>query len=298
MSGEGAWMAESEGAGGWMCGDCGAPVADTLCRRCGSSVVPAVSASQGPVPASCPRCGADLITRGLAGLAAGASPQPCPICGADLAGALGKPGADMSPARPSALRSPMALPLRPVIAPVRRGFSERASVGWTLSRRCYELMKAQPGLLAVPAISTVVIVVVFLLASVIARALPGILELVWILAAVAILGAVSAGGQAVIVVRVGAVIHGGRCTNKEAFAAVVPKWKILAQWGAISLTVATLIRGLERGRGVLGFVLRLVGLAAAVAWSALTFFMVPVIVFEDVTIRQAFSRSRMLVRDS
>lgn len=185
-----------------------------------------------------------------------------------------------------------------MVAPMRRSFSERVAVGWMLSKRCFELMKTQPGLLAVPAISTAVIVVVFLLASVIAQALPGILKLLWVVAAVGVLGGIAAGGQAVIVARVGALLHGGTCTNKEAFATVAPKWKVLAQWGAMSVTAAALIRGLERGRGVLGFLLRLVGLAAAVAWSALTFFMVPVIVFEDVTIRQAFSRSRQLIRQT
>lgn len=252
------------GSSGWVCGGCGAPVVDVsarFCGRCASHVVPATPATAGAG-------GAVPSTAGVT--AAGPSPF----------GSLGMSAS------------------RPVPASRRLGFSERVGVGWTLSKRCFELMKTQPGLLAVPAISTAVIVVVFLLASVIAQALPGVLELVCVVVALGVLGGVAAGGQAVIVARVGAVLHGGSCTNKEAFAAVAPKWKVLAQWGAISVTVAALIRGLERGRGVLGFVLRLVGLAAAVAWSALTFFMVPVIVFEDVTIRQAFSRSRQLIRQT
>lgn len=138
-------------------------------------------------------------------------------------GALGSTRAGpawSSPPRPAATGP---APTRPPVAPVRRGFWERVTAGWELSVRCLQLMKAQPGLLAVPVISTVVIVVLFILAAVVASALPGILALLWWLAALGVMAGIGVGNQAVIVHRVGSVLHGGTCTNAQAFAAVVPQ---------------------------------------------------------------------------
>jgi len=189
-------------------------------------------------------------------------------------------------------------PLRTPITPVRRGFGERVSAGWQLSMRCVELTKAQPGLLAVPIISTGVIVFLCVLAAIVEAALPGIFALIWLLASLPVLAGIAVGGQAVIVHRVGVVLRGGMCTNAEALAAVVPKWRTLLAWGALSLSVGMAIRSLERRGGLLGLLLRIAGVALAIAWSALTFFVLPVIVFEDLAVRDAIHRSRQLVRDN
>lgn len=181
---------------------------------------------------------------------------------------------------------------------VRRGFWVRVQRGWELSMRCLELIRAQPGLVVVPVISSSAILVLLLLADVVGQALPGVLAFFWALLVLAALATLAVGGQAVIVHRVGTVLRGGSCTNGEALRAIAPKWRALAGWASVSLSVGVLIRSLESRRSVLGLVLRVVGFAAAVAWSALTFFMVPVIVFEDLGARAAFSRSRQLVRDN
>jgi len=164
--------------------------------------------------------------------------------------------------------------------------------------RCVELTKAQPGLLAVPIISTGVIVFLCVLAAIVEAALPGIFALIWLLASLPVLAGIAVGGQAVIVHRVGVVLRGGMCTNAEALAAVVPKWRTLLAWGALSLSVGMAIRSLERRGGLLGLLLRIAGVALAIAWSALTFFVLPVIVFEDLAVRDAIHRSRQLVRDN
>jgi len=282
-----------------------------FCTQCGAQVLD-------HEPLFCSSCGARLRFASEAEIARPGDPRPSvqptpPLLAAATdgwgagpdegvpSGALGVAEAAPAWTAPSPGPGPAAIgpaPIGPPVAPVRRGFWERVTAGWELSVRCLQLMKTQPGLLAVPVISTVVIVVLFILAAVVASALPGILALLWWLAALAVMAGIGVGGQAVIVHRIGSVLRGGTCTNAQAFAAVVPKWRTLLAWGAISLSVGVAIRSLERRGGLVGLVLRIVGVALAIAWSALTFFMVPVIVFEDLTVRDAIRRSRELVRDN
>lgn len=73
----------------------------------------------------------------------------------------------------------------------------------------------------------------------------------------------------------------------------------LAGWGLINGTVGVLISGLQSGGGqdgVLSIVLRVVGSLISLAWAAITFFVVPVIVFEGVGAVAAIKRSAAILR--
>lgn len=63
----------------------------------------------------------------------------------------------------------------------------------------------------------------------------------------------------------------------------------IAAWSAIAATVGLLVRWLEN-RGTIGA--KLVALVFAAGWSLMTFFVVPVIVFEDTSVTGMFSRSK------
>ena len=67
----------------------------------------------------------------------------------------------------------------------------------------------------------------------------------------------------------------------------------LLVWSLIAAIAGVIIRAIEESSDIGG---RVVALLFSVAWAVLTYFVVPVVVFEDVSVRGAFSRSGSLVR--
>lgn len=71
------------------------------------------------------------------------------------------------------------------------------------------------------------------------------------------------------------------------------KWPLLT-WAVIAAVVGILIRALEESNEI---VARIVAVVFALGWAVMTYFVVPVIVFEDVGVRGMFSRSGGLVKE-
>ena len=207
---------------------------------------------------------------------------------------------DVPPADAMASRPPRRDPAR-LIGSIDRSWSARLTRGVALVRVSLELMQQQPGLLAVPVASTGAVVVLFALASVATggslTGAEGLALLVWLVAFGA-MAAVATVGQAVITQRIMCHLNGERLSNSESLRAVTPRLSTLATWGCLNLAVGTFVRAIERGRGILGLVGRMVALIAVIAWSAATFFVVPVILFEGLGVSDAMRRSRELVRST
>jgi len=71
------------------------------------------------------------------------------------------------------------------------------------------------------------------------------------------------------------------------------KWQLLA-WAVIAAVVGVLIRAIEESSDIAGQILALV---FSLAWGVMTYFVVPVIVFEDRSVTGMFKRSGGIVRD-
>lgn len=181
---------------------------------------------------------------------------------------------------------------------IDRSWSARWRRGVALARISYDLLRSHTGLLWVPVLAASAVFGIFLVDMLVTLVLPSALALLFFLAAVGVAVTVAMLSQAVIVHRIGTVAEGGNETNAQALAAVLPKWRVLAAWGCLSFSVGVAIRFLERGRGPLGWFLRILAVAINVAWSAATFFVVPVILYEDLAVRPAIARSRQLLRAS
>ncbi|WP_159902406.1 DUF6159 family protein [Salinirussus salinus] len=67
----------------------------------------------------------------------------------------------------------------------------------------------------------------------------------------------------------------------------------LLLWSLLAAVVGVVIRAIEESSDIGG---KIVALLFSVAWAVVTYFVVPAIVFEDVSVRGAFSRSGSLVR--
>ena len=68
----------------------------------------------------------------------------------------------------------------------------------------------------------------------------------------------------------------------------------LLAWALIAAVVGVLVRALEESNEL---VARIVAVVFALGWAVMTYFVVPVVVFEDVGVRGMFSRSGGLVRE-
>lgn len=88
--------------------------------------------------------------------------------------------------------------------------------------------------------------------------------------------------------------HGETPSVRDGLAAAwEQKWKLLT-WAIIAAIVGVVIRAIEESNETAG---RLLAAVFGLAWGVLTYFVVPVVVFEDTSVRGMFSRSGALVKD-
>jgi hypothetical protein len=103
---------------------------------------------------------------------------------------------------------------------------------------------------------------------------------------------VSVVSHATIIARVMARFHGRSVTNVEAARAALTKSPQLLAWAFINYVVISILRNIGN-RGILGF---LVGALLRAGWMLASFFVVPVILFEDKGAIASIKRSVQLCR--
>ncbi len=86
---------------------------------------------------------------------------------------------------------------------------------------------------------------------------------------------------------------GGRATLANGFSFAVERIGRIFMWALVSATVGLILRTLQERAGKIGRII--IGLMG-MAWSILTYFMVPVIVFEDLGVTDGVKRSGALVK--
>lgn len=89
-------------------------------------------------------------------------------------------------------------------------------------------------------------------------------------------------------------LNGGDPTIEDGLIAAGRRVKRILIWAAIAATVGLALRALEERLGRGG---RILTAMAGVAWSVLTFFVVPVMVFEDARVGEAMTRSARLFKE-
>lgn len=88
-------------------------------------------------------------------------------------------------------------------------------------------------------------------------------------------------------------MRGGDPNLKSAIAGAQQHWRQILPWAIVSATVSVVLRTLEERAGLLGrIVIGLVGMA----WSLVTFLVLPILVLEGVGVRAAISRSTELFK--
>lgn len=89
-------------------------------------------------------------------------------------------------------------------------------------------------------------------------------------------------------------LNGGDPTVKDGLRAAWAKRGKIAGWALLTATVGLILRTLEERAGVLG---RIVISIVGAAWAAITFFVVPVLLFEPVEVMPGVKRSASLFKE-
>jgi hypothetical protein len=90
-------------------------------------------------------------------------------------------------------------------------------------------------------------------------------------------------------------MRGGDPSLSSALRGAWARRSRIAQWSAVSATVSVVLRMIESRGGIVG---RIVGTIAGIAWSLVTFLVLPVLVVENVGVRDAVRRSSKLFRST
>jgi hypothetical protein len=90
-------------------------------------------------------------------------------------------------------------------------------------------------------------------------------------------------------------LRGGDPTLGTALAGAASKAGRILPWAIVSATVSMVLRAVEQRSGLLGrIVIGIVGMA----WTVVTFLVLPILVFEDVSVGEAVKRSTALLRNT
>lgn len=90
-------------------------------------------------------------------------------------------------------------------------------------------------------------------------------------------------------------MSGGDPTLGSAIGGAASRLNRIAPWAIVSATVSMLIRQLQERAGILGSVL---GFLGGLAWAAVTFLVLPILVIEDIGPVDAVKRSASLLRNA
>jgi hypothetical protein len=181
----------------------------------------------------------------------------------------------------------------------RPRFRERLGRGWREANACWDLIARDPYLLILPSLSLVFVLATWIGLILIASTLTGHFYLGVLLA-----GIVSAYpssfagaflGVAFIAVADGR-LQGQHTRVREGLAAARRKAGPIARWALIASGVGLVLQLLQHVKADWAVSAAFAWLAGA-AWGVLTFFVVPVLAFEDKGARASLRRSGQIVRD-
>lgn len=173
---------------------------------------------------------------------------------------------------------------------------ERIERGFRLLRASWEVLKKDRELIVLPVISGIIIIVVagtFFAAAWGAGGLqdgesPNGLSYLFLALFYFCAYSVSIFFNAAVVAAAMIRLKGGDPTLQDGLRAAREKLRPIAGWAALAATVGIILRALEERAPFLG---RIVISFIGAAWSAVTFFVVPVILFEDAGATDAVKRS-------
>ena len=171
------------------------------------------------------------------------------------------------------------------------GFFDRIKTGWTLTKDSTGVIRDHPKLLVFPllaGISSIFFLVLFFLPLVIADVIGGGLEYVVLFGLYFVTTFFSTYFSAALVYAANEAFHGREPGIRDSMYTINDRLGPIIVWSLISATVSIVFRMLEDSDNPVAAIMRSL---FAVGWSIMTFFIVPVLVFEDVTATSMFKKS-------
>lgn len=173
------------------------------------------------------------------------------------------------------------------------GFFGRIKVGFGLAKRSGQLLGAHPKLLAFPLVGGLagILFMVTLFGGLLVGGLldePGVGMYAVLFVAYVVETFVASFFAAALVDATRTVFHGEEPSLRASMAAAWNhKWPLLA-WSVIAAVIGVVIQAIESSDNIAAEILASL---FAVAWSVMTYFIVPVIVFEDPSVTGMFKQS-------
>jgi hypothetical protein len=172
------------------------------------------------------------------------------------------------------------------------GFFNRLKTGWALTKDSIRVLRGDPELAAFPLVGSAAgLVYVGLLlggATAIFGTDMGLTQ--WVLLFALYFGStfIASFTTAGLMHETRRAFHGEDPSLKSGLAAAWRNKRTLLAWSAVSATVGVIIQLIDSQDNLLA---ELLASVVSVAWSILTYFVIPVITFEDVGVRDAITRS-------
>ncbi|WP_089383106.1 DUF6159 family protein [Halorubrum vacuolatum] len=178
------------------------------------------------------------------------------------------------------------------------GFFDRLRTGWTLTKDSVDVLRRYPVLAVFPllaGISGLVFFTIFLVPLWIGNLIGSGVEFAVLLVLYFVTTFVSTYFACALVYASNEAFHDREPGVMDSLRAVSDRLGPIVVWSIISATVSVVLRSLEDSDSGIA---RLVGSLFALGWTVMTFFIVPVIVFEEISVRSMFSRSASAFRDT
>ncbi|WP_459882814.1 DUF6159 family protein [Halorubrum gandharaense] len=180
----------------------------------------------------------------------------------------------------------------------RLGFLDRLKTGWTLTKDSAGVIRDHPKLLVFPLLASIASAAFFVLLFVpvlVANMIGSGLEYVVLFVLYFLTTFVSTYFACALVHAANEAFHGREPSVRASTAAVADRLGPILVWSVISATVSVILKSMENSDNPIAAILRSL---FAVGWAIMTFFIVPVIVFEDVSVKSMFTRSASAFRDT
>ena len=178
------------------------------------------------------------------------------------------------------------------------GFVGKFKTGLKLSKDSIGVVRDHPKLLVFPALgglSALAFWIVFLIPLWISGLFGSGVEFVVLLVLYFLTTFAATFFTTALVFAVNQAFHGEEPRIGESMRAAWQRKGAIFVWSAVAATVSVLLKKLQESNNV---VARLLSSVFAVGWTVMTFFVVPVIAFEDVSATSMFTRSAQTFRDT
>jgi hypothetical protein len=184
------------------------------------------------------------------------------------------------------------------------GFFDRLSTGWTIAMNSFKVLRANKQLVLFPVLSGISLVVVMASFVTIILAFAGfntdniateneVVNYLWVFAFYLVNYFVITFFNMALIHCTHLYFNGEEVTLAKGIAFSMSRLRVILSWALFAATIGTLLKILQENLGYIGKIITgLIG----IVWSIATFFVIPVIAYENLGPIDAFKRSAQLMK--